>query len=93
MEAIIKVRADYCSNCNKPRSVECYDKFDKPINLTYELDQLERGKEINLDNRVLSYMKCSRCGFIYCIDFRNPNIIKPLRSFSIIQSFLDTNYK
>lgn len=86
-----KIRPDKCMECGTNRSIEIYDIFDKPINYSYLVD-LHETKNINimerLNNRTLSYMKCKRCGKIYCIDWREPDYPVPVRTMWYLDQFL-----
>ena len=86
-------RLDYCTNCNTPRSIECYDINDKPLNYAHLLDYMDSGKEINLKDRLVKYMKCTKCGHVYCIDWQfNTDIPRPLHLFNHLEIFIDKNY-
>ncbi len=88
------IRGDYCTKCNTQRSIECYNKFDKPINYTYFLDQLEKGRtEIlgNLDKIEITSMCCKKCNEVYFIDWRQGYPL-PIRDFIIVDIFLQHTY-
>lgn len=88
------LRGDYCHKCNSHRVIECYNRFDKPINYSYFLDEIERGnmKVIEkLDNHQIEYMVCRKCKEQYFIDWRTTYPI-PVRDFFIVEVFLDSIY-
>ena len=89
------IRPDKCMECNTERSIELFDIFDRPVNYSYLLDLIE-SKNINIDekfnNRQLSYMRCKRCGKVYCIDWRTKNYPVPVRAFWYLEQFLYNNY-
>lgn len=88
------IRGDFCTCCNSARSIECYTKFDKPINYTYFLDQIESNRTnvlAKLDNVEIAYMLCKRCNKEYFIDWRCGYPL-PVRDFIIIDIFLDHVY-
>ena len=95
MKDIFKpIRGDYCTSCNTPRSIECYTKFDKPINYTYFLDQLEKNRVNvldNLDNVQIEYMVCKKCKTEYFIDWRQGYPL-PIRDFILVDIFLECIY-
>jgi len=89
-------RPDYCIHCETERAIEGYDKFGKPINYTYLIDQKQLGKEVSdkLDRREVTFMKCRKCNHEFFIDWRTKdNIPKPINSFVPIDYFLISNYK
>lgn len=86
------IRGDYCHKCGRPRAIECYTKFDKPINYPILLDRIEEGKtEVisKLDNMEIDYMICKSCGEQYFIDWRLYYPM-PVRDFMIVEIFLDS---
>lgn len=51
-------RPDTCPKCNKSRSLEVYNRFDKPMNYSFILDRHEDISKRMID---ISYIKCKRC--------------------------------
>lgn len=94
-QLLVQVRGDHCTKCKSPRSIECYTKFDKPINYTYFLDQLEKGKTNvleNLDKIEITTMRCKKCNEQYFIDWRKSYPL-PVRDFYLIEGvFLNHIY-
>ena len=90
---IERLRGDYCDCCNSERSIECYDKNNRPINYTVFIDMYMKDKEIikKLDNRELSYMECKKCRKLYLIDWRYQYPM-PMRNFGVINDFLYRNF-
>ena len=76
MEAMIKpIREDTCLNCGKERSVELYDKEQKPVRYTFLLDSHKTGI---LVDRKLSHFQCRSCGKVYGLDWVKRDYPKPL---------------
>ena len=65
-------REDTCPICKRKRSLELYDKNNKPayFSLILDRDQLDR-----LQSRQFYYMKCNMCGKEFRIDWSNQNRI------------------
>lgn len=59
-------REDTCPNCKRKRSLELYDKNNKPGYFSLILD---RGDLSKLHNRQFYYFKCKYCNNEYRIDW------------------------
>ena len=76
IKPIIHLRQDDCPICNAKRSMELYDRYNKPLYLSMILDT-NQIKKIN--TKRLYYFKCRRCGRIFDIDWNsNRDIPYPL---------------
>lgn len=85
------IRYDKCFNCNAERSIECYDSYNNPINYPVLVDKYLDNKEINIEKRSLSYMKCKKCNTEYKINWsRQDRFPIPLYDKFYIDLF---NYK
>lgn len=87
------IRADYCTHCGTDRALECYTKFDKPINYPLFLDELKHNSSIihKLDNYEIEYMLCRKCKTEFFIDWRN-GYPEPIRDFILVEIFLNNYY-
>ena len=65
-------REDTCPICKRKRSLELYDKNDRPGLFSVMLD---RGQLDRLHSRPFYYMKCTICGEQFRIDWSQPNRI------------------
>lgn len=77
---MIKNREDSCPVCGNKRCVELYDNDNRPVRFTFLLDshQVKRILE-----RKLSHFKCKICHANFSIDWKNPDIPKPLTQLKI----------
>lgn len=92
IKIMTSIRGDHCGRCGNKRSIEIYDKFNRAANYSLLLDNVDDTNIVErFNNRELTHMKCKRCGFVYCIDWRE-GIPMPLREFSHIDNFLYDNY-
>lgn len=51
-------RPDTCPKCKKSRSLEVYNRFDKPMNYAFILDRKTPPSEKLID---IEYIKCKYC--------------------------------
>lgn len=65
-------REDTCPECRRKRSLELYDKNNKPGYFSLVLD---RGDLSKLHNRQFYYFRCKSCGKEFRIDWSNENRI------------------
>lgn len=93
MRPIERLRGDYCHKCDTERSIECYDKYDRPINYNLLIDKHLNNPNFleKLGNKQLGYFMCRKCKTIYCIDWRG-GFPQPVRDFYYINEFLYNNY-
>lgn len=83
-------RQDYCEYCNSNRSIELYDKNNKALNYSHILDYVEQGKEVDLSNRNLKYMKCKKCGHVFKLLWCNQKVPDVLHNESMIDIFVES---
>lgn len=72
MHGVTYDREDTCPHCKRKRSLELYDKNNRPAYFALILDRKDLTK---LNNRIFYYMKCKCCGAEFRIDWSNPNRI------------------
>lgn len=85
-------RQDTCLLCKSKKSIECYDIRNNPIGFSRILDLLEDNKNISLQNREFSHMKCIKCNVTFNLHWTGDNDIpKPLYSNGI-DKFIDKYY-
>lgn len=78
MERVVDIvrMADYCPSCHSKYSIELYDVYNNPMNLTRLLNRNLLGE---LDRKRLSYMKCKKCGKDFRINYASGGI-QPLNT-------------
>lgn len=89
------LRLDTCRNCLTPRSIELYNRYNKPIMYSSLIDRLEYGSKLDdlLKKNELSHFKCRRCGKVYDIFWNiDKGIPEPLSNENTMMYFLD-HYK
>ena len=55
-------RADTCPLCKSERSIEAYNKYDKPMRLSNRIDCNQTEE---LRSMTIKYMRCSRCREVF----------------------------
>lgn len=85
-------RQDTCLICKSKKSIECYDTRDNPIGFPRILDLIEDNKNVSLQNREFSHMRCMKCKKTFSINWINDkDIPKPLYS-NDIEKFINKYY-
>lgn len=94
IEAIKKLRPDYCIRCNTERSLECYDSRNTSINYSILIDKYYSDQSIldRIENMDISHIRCRNCGSTYSIDWRSRLPI-PLRSNIDVNIFVNKQLK
>lgn len=77
------IREDFCIRCAGRGTIECYDKFNNPINYSVLVTKHSQGEDINnvLDKRELSHFRCTKCGRVYKINWQRDLFPKPYYYF------------
>lgn len=86
IRGVIYDREDTCPECRRQRSLELYDKNDRPAWFTLILDRNEIDK---LYSRQLYYFKCKQCGKEFRIDWGQDNRIPIPLLGNKLESFLN----
>lgn len=53
-------RADTCPICKSEKSIEAFNNYNKPINLSYHIDNND-----DLKGKYIYYLKCNKCKNIF----------------------------
>lgn len=83
-------RPDMCIKCKSERSLDCYDKYSRPIGFSRIIDLKQKGKNVTINSKELHYMKCKKCNKIYQLDWKDGREIPyPLINNIKIDNFLE----
>ena len=83
---VIYDREDTCPICRRKRSLELYDRNDKPGYFSMILDKNELHR---FTSRPFYYMKCVMCGKEFRIDWSNVNRIPVPLLGNKLENFLE----
>jgi len=86
IRGIIYDREDTCPNCKRKRSLELYDRNNKPAYFSLILD---KGEIERLHQRQFYYFKCKICDQEYRIDWSQENRIPVPLLGKKLQYFLE----